>query len=180
MKNFIIIKTKNDSYKQIIDLFKQFLGNYIDVEENEYLIINHNYENNLDIENMLNSITLELMINMKAYLSTTSKIDLEKKLAINIIDELSFGVYDLKRALLEIKAFKYSEEALDLILKSTGVSVEFILEFLKYDLNVSKASKNMNYHRNTVIYKLDKLKAESGFDLRSFQDAYILYSLINK
>lgn len=180
MKNFIIIETKKEFYKQITDLFKQFLGNYIEVLEDDYLIINHNYENNLDIENMLNSITLELMTNMKAYLSTTNKMDLEKKLAINLMGKINSGIYDLKSALLEIKDNKYKEEALDLILKSTGITVDFILEFLKYDLNVSKASKNMYVHRNTMIYKLDKLKAESGFDLRSFKDAYILYNLINK
>ena len=180
MKNFIIIETKKDFYKQITDLFRQFLGNYIDVEEDKYLIINHDYDNNSDIENMLNSITLELMTNMKAYLSTTNKIDLEKKLAISIIEKLNSGIYDLKRALLEIKDYEYKEEALELILRSTGITVDFILEFLKYDLNVSKASKNMYVHRNTMIYKLDKLKAESGFDLRSFKDAYILYNLINK
>ncbi len=180
MKNFIIIETKKEFYKQITDLFKQFLGNYIEVLEDDYLIINHNYENNLDIENMLNSITLELMTNMKAYLSTTNKIDLEKKLAINLMGKINSGIYDLKSALLEVKDNKYKEEALDLILKSTGITVDFILEFLKYDLNVSKASKNMYVHRNTMIYKLDKLKAESGFDLRSFKDAYILYNLINK
>ena len=180
MKRFIIIKSNNESYKQIIDLFRQFLGNYIDVEENDYLIINHNNDNNLDIENMLNSITLGLMINLKAYISSTNKFEQEKKLATYFIDELNSGIYDLKRALLELKNFKYKEEALDIILKSTGVTVEFIEEFLKYDLNVSKASKNMYVHRNTMIYKLDKLKAESGFDLRSFKDAYILYNLINK
>lgn len=180
MNNFIIIKTNKEAYKQITDLFKQFLGNYINIEENDHLIINHNYENKLDIENMLNSIILELMINLKAYISSTNKFDEEKKLAIKIIDELNSGIYDLKSSLLEIKDFKYKEEALDVILKSSGVNTEFINEFLNYDLNVSKASKNMYVHRNTMIYKLDKLKAESGFDLRSFKDAYILYNLINK
>ncbi|MBO5542875.1 MAG: helix-turn-helix domain-containing protein, partial [Acholeplasmatales bacterium] len=41
------------------------------------------------------------------------------------------------------------------------------------------ASKSMFIHRNTMMYKLDKLKAESGFDLRNFKDACILYMLIS-
>ena len=180
MNRFLIIKTKPEAYKEIVDLLKQLFGNNINVLENDYLLIEHNYDNNLDIENMLNSIVLELMINMKAYLSSTNKIEEEKKLAINIIDDLTFGIFDFKRSLLEIKNFKYKEEALDIILKSTGVSADFVKEFLEYDLNVSKASKCMNYHRNTMIYKLDKLKSESGFDLRNFKDAYILFNLINK
>jgi DNA-binding PucR family transcriptional regulator len=36
----------------------------------------------------------------------------------------------------------------------------------------------MFIHRNTMIYKLNKLKANSQFDLTNFKDAYILYSLL--
>ena len=52
------------------------------------------------------------------------------------------------------------------------------LEFAKNNLNVSQASKAMFIHRNTMIYKLNKLKANSQFDLTNFNDAYILYSLL--
>ena len=66
-----------------------------------------------------------------------------------------------------------------MILDSTGVGEDFIIDFAKNDLNVSKASKAMYIHRNTMIYKLDKLKETSGFDLRCFLDAYILYNLLD-
>ena len=85
MNRFLIIKTKPEAYKEIVDLLKQLFGNNINVLENDYLLIEHNYNNNLDIENMLNSIVLELMINMKAYLSSTNKIEEEKKLAIILL-----------------------------------------------------------------------------------------------
>ena len=59
-----------------------------------------------------------------------------------------------------------------------------IIKYMKFimhkcgDLNVSKASKILYIHRNTMLYKLDKLKELSDFDLRCFLDAYIVYSLI--
>ena len=59
-----------------------------------------------------------------------------------------------------------------------GINETFILEFAKNNLNVSQASKAMFIHRNTMIYKLNKLKANSQFDLTNFNDAYILYSLL--
>ena len=66
-----------------------------------------------------------------------------------------------------------------MILESTGVGEDFIRDFAKNDLNVSKASKSMYIHRNTMIYKLDKLKEISDFDLRCFIDAHILFNLLD-
>jgi carbohydrate diacid regulator len=67
---------------------------------------------------------------------------------------------------------------LNYILAGSGINETFILEFAENDLNVSQASKAMFIHRNTMIYKLNKLKANSQFDLTNFKDAYILYSLL--
>ena len=61
--------------------------------------------------------------------------------------------------------------------RSSGIDYAFIRGFAENNLNVSQASKAMFIHRNTMNYKLDKLKELSGFDLRSFLDAYVLYQL---
>lgn len=50
--------------------------------------------------------------------------------------------------------------------------------FMNNSLNVSETSRNMYIHRNTLIYRLDKIEKESGLDLRSFNDA-VLLRLIN-
>lgn len=51
-------------------------------------------------------------------------------------------------------------------------------EFMNNSLNVSETSRSMYIHRNTLIYRLDKIEKESGLDLRSFNDA-VLLRLIN-
>jgi carbohydrate diacid regulator len=43
---------------------------------------------------------------------------------------------------------------------------------------MSKASKHLYVHRNTLIQRLDKLHQVTGFDVRVFQDAYLIYQLI--
>ncbi len=50
--------------------------------------------------------------------------------------------------------------------------------FMNNSLNVSETSRSMYLHRNTLIYRLDKIQKESGLNLRSFNDA-VLLRLIN-
>lgn len=44
-------------------------------------------------------------------------------------------------------------------------------EFMNNSLNISETSRNMYIHRNTLIYRLDKIEKDSGLNLREFNDA---------
>ncbi len=39
------------------------------------------------------------------------------------------------------------------------------------NLNISEASRQLYLHRNTLVYRLDKIQKSTGLDLRSFEDA---------
>ena len=45
--------------------------------------------------------------------------------------------------------------------------------FFKCGLNLSESAKELYIHRNTLIYRLDKIQKETGFDIRNFNDAVI-------
>ena len=183
---FIIIKKTFDDSKMLIDILKNLLGMNIKLDENDkFLIIYHNYSNDDDIVRVLNSLGDDLMINIIAYMSTPlyvsrSKDELNVILPIILDNQLPIGVYDIKSLLLEKPLINNKRQLLNFILESSGVDENFVREFALNNLNVSKASKATYIHRNTMIYKLDKLKDTSGFDLRLFLDAYILFSLIEK
>lgn len=55
-------------------------------------------------------------------------------------------------------------------------------EFLKNSLNISETSRSMYMHRNTLIYRLDKIENATGLNLRHFNDAVIfrLITILNK
>ncbi|MCL2351332.1 MAG: helix-turn-helix domain-containing protein [Firmicutes bacterium] len=46
-------------------------------------------------------------------------------------------------------------------------------KFFENDLNVSETSRELYIHRNTLVYRLDKLQKLTGLDLRKFDDAII-------
>ena len=46
-----------------------------------------------------------------------------------------------------------------------------IHKFFENSLNVSETSRQLFIHRNTLVYRLDKLQKMTGLDLRVFEDA---------
>lgn len=43
--------------------------------------------------------------------------------------------------------------------------------FLEYGMNVSETARNLYMHRNTLIYRLKKIRDETGLDIRNFNMA---------
>jgi carbohydrate diacid regulator len=48
-----------------------------------------------------------------------------------------------------------------------------VSKFFENNLNVSETSRQLYIHRNTLVYRLDKLQKMTGLDLRNFDDAII-------
>ncbi|MBE7092426.1 MAG: hypothetical protein E7365_04530 [Clostridiales bacterium] len=61
-------------------------------------------------------------------------------------------------------------------------TIEIAQEFFKHNLNISETAKFCYLHRNTLIYKLDKIQKETGFNMRNFNEAVALriYIAANK
>mgnify|MGYP002706506411 CR=1 FL=1 len=48
-----------------------------------------------------------------------------------------------------------------------------IQRFFENNLNVSETSRGLFVHRNTLVYRLEKIKKLTGLDLREFDDAIV-------
>lgn len=71
------------------------------------------------------------------------------------------------------------QDFLDSVLKRTEASLDaeimLTLEhFFALDCNVSETAKKLYIHRNTLLYRLDKFKQETGLDVRHFHDAVLV------
>lgn len=81
----------------------------------------------------------------------------------------------LLNAIPESNRSKYLEQSL----KRTDLFVEAEMlgtleTFFSLDCNVSETAKKLYIHRNTLLYRLDKLKQETGLDVRQFRDAVLV------
>ena len=82
-----------------------------------------------------------------------------------------------KEALADLK-----EKAYEIKRNLDDETIEIALEFFKNNLNISETAKRCYLHRNTLIYKLDKIQKDTGFNLRNFNEAVALkiYIAANK
>ncbi len=57
-----------------------------------------------------------------------------------------------------------------------------IQKFFENNLNGSETIRQLFVHRNTLVYRLDKVQKITGLDLRSFDDAVLfkLASMVRK
>ena len=46
-----------------------------------------------------------------------------------------------------------------------------INKFFENNLNVSETSRQLYVHRNTLVYRIEKLEKSTGLDIRVFDDA---------
>lgn len=91
--------------------------------------------------------------------------DNEKIVACNLADNIS--EYKQVYALKPVAQLLNNEE-----LTSTATL------FFENDLNISIASKCGFMHRNTLIYRLDKIEKQIGLDIRNFKDAVIFKNML--
>lgn len=57
--------------------------------------------------------------------------------------------------------------------------LETIRVFFRNDLNLSTTSRQLFIHRNTLVYRMEKIKKETGLDLRTFEDAAVFRMLMS-
>lgn len=92
-----------------------------------------------------------------------------------IISYYSLGiarlVYQLPRTLCEMflkEVFRHgSVDSLD------NETLFTIQKFFANNLNVSETSRKLFIHRNTLVYRLEKIKKLTGLDLRDFEDSVV-------
>ncbi|MFF2092668.1 PucR family transcriptional regulator [Paenibacillus sp. NPDC058174] len=81
----------------------------------------------------------------------------------------------LLNAIPEVQRSRYLEHSLKRSELFVEAEMLATLEaFFALDCNVSETAKKLYIHRNTLLYRLDKLKQETGLDVRQFRDAVLV------
>ena len=114
------------------------------------------------------------------------KIDLSNRLKKYIFIENNnrkyFDIYDL--ALYNLIDLAGNDKAYpilfdyNLIDKVDNLVLEAGIAFIENGFNISKTSNNIYLHRNTLIYRLEKIKDILGMDIKNFNEACIYYLIV--
>ena len=64
----------------------------------------------------------------------------------------------------------FKKESIDSLDDETLFTIQ---RFFENNLNVSETSRGLFVHRNTLVYRIEKIKKITGLDLRQFDDAIV-------
>lgn len=179
MKKYVLLKANKENYPYIIDVFRMLLGNSLQVEETDtFLKIEYQNAEDVEISATIESLESDLNALISSYQTSTSKPSKEISVVQDLFLEINYGHYQFKSLILNVKNKLTALEVFQFIVDGSGVTEDIILAMADCDLNVSKASVLLYMHRNTLLYKIERLISLSDFDLKSFNDLYILVQLL--
>ncbi|WP_026573845.1 CdaR family transcriptional regulator [Bacillus sp. UNC438CL73TsuS30] len=64
------------------------------------------------------------------------------------------------------------------LLPENEILLDTFYSFCNNDLNLSKTARELNIHRNTLIYRISRIQALTGLDITQFHNATKLYLLL--
>lgn len=62
----------------------------------------------------------------------------------------------------------FKKETLDSLDEESLITIK---TFFENNLNLSETSRKLYVHRNTLVYRFEKLEKKFGLDIRTFEDA---------
>lgn len=197
----IIIETENGKDSNVLELMRTYFGNnskdfITAVDENNVIVVKDlsDGDSNKEIDKAARSAESFLLK------EGMSGIRISYGTIVNEIKEVSRSYKEAKMALDVGKIFfyerdiiAYSELGIGRLIYQLPIplckmfikeifggkspddfdeeTLTTINKFFENSLNVSETSRQLFIHRNTLVYRLDKLQKSTGLDLRVFEDA---------
>lgn len=81
----------------------------------------------------------------------------------------------------DVKKIEYYLKGSSDVFKNVAQEKELLKtaeELLKCNLNISEASRRLYLHRNTLLYRLEKIKNYTGLDIKKFDEAMVFKTLM--
>ncbi|WP_026486017.1 PucR family transcriptional regulator [Caldanaerobius polysaccharolyticus] len=198
----VMIVKMSSSFEDVREMLKNMFPDetsevLIDIDTDKVLLVKSRDDSEDDIKkiamSILDTLVTELYEKVKIAIGGISKslYDLRKiykraetAMVLGEIFEDKNKVFDydqlgLKRLISQIP-IEIERAYLNEIFKDKNEFLEdkelyhTVLKFFESNLNISEASRNLYIHRNTLVYRLDKIQRLLGLDLRDFDDAVIL------
>lgn len=178
-------------------MFTTQAGDYVTaVDENNIILIKalENETNNAALEHVANTIvdttSAEAMINIRVSYGTVvkelkdiSRSYKEAKMAMEVgkifyaertvaaYHTLGIGrlIYQLPESLCKLFIEEIFGESMPAELDEETLNT--LNKFFENNLNVSETARQLYVHRNTLVYRIERIQESTGLNLRSFDDA---------
>lgn len=200
----ILIETKKDKESGTMEMLKNLFspqnGDFVTAVDEQNVIVIKQLEASQDYtdldnvsDTILGMLNTEIMINAKISYGTivtelkdVSKSYKEAKMALDVgkifyadKDVVAYNTLGIGRLIYQLpvnlcKMFIeeiFGENIPEELDEETLNTIDI---FLANSLNVSETARQLYVHRNTLLYRLEKLEKATGLDIRIFDDALTL------
>lgn len=158
-KNYIVILGNFDEILDHARGIKELIFSNLYVKPYiSYSYLSEGIENLKEIfENSVMCINLGKKYGLKSTIYNSESL-LFEKIVYNINDNMKKEIFN-----------KFNDK----LIKFDNEMINTIQELMNCGLNISEAAKKLYIHRNTLIYRLDKIQKDTGYDIRDFKQATI-------
>lgn len=189
-KKFISIIFKNTPKDYLVDMFVDFLkgllGNYISYQYTDnFLTVIFDCDAKVDFEEIINGLNNDFYITTSlfesgiiyeeisideyiSHIKSCSKSILDSNLIY--VDEKILVKLNLDSEVVERNIFKSFYNDFEML--------EVVKKYLDCNMNISQAANSLYMHRNTVMNKIDKFIDVTGYDIKKFRNAFIIYKYL--
>ncbi len=177
-----LLRTSNEL---VIDFIKGLLGSDIKYTINEQnIVVYFRNEEEVDFKAISYMMINDFSLDLTLYESTV--VESIKEDYINHIIN-SFEKIDIATNYINEKQFIVNQSITHLEIIKKNVLKEYFYDsemlniikvYLENNLNTSLAATKLYLHRNTLINKIDKFINITGYDVKTFKDAFVVYQLL--
>ncbi len=199
---FAILYDENQSvdvYEMVNELFSENNKNFVLDMDNNIVVIVHEFEKELTSQELekiahqyADTIMSEAMVNVRVGIGSVAdnlkdiaKSYKEARISLEVgkvfdedkyiisYDNLGIArlIYQLPTTLCELFLSEvFKKGTLDSLDSETLLTIQ---KFFENNLNVSETSRQLFIHRNTLVYRLDKVRKITELDLRNFEHAIV-------
>ncbi len=190
MNRYLYIESKQNIKSDeslMISLFSEFIHILRVDSQDKAIILHHQVDTDISFHDVILNIMSDTLTDLRIYESYVFEHEEDKDRHISwcktILGSIPFNkfAYLNDKIILSYLLPKIDAETKSFMLRKfekDQLMLETIKTYLESNQNMILASKRLYVHRNTLIQRLDKFHQTTGFDVRLFQDAFLIYQLI--
>ncbi len=183
-KKLLIIDIKDE---RILEMLDDMLDNIEVIVFNNKMFIYYDEELDIELKRIHEALSYDFGIKFKMF--ACEIINIKDSVFLYFLWNEYFkkkinDLYSINDLVLEINKRNYKlikilkKVLLDKILIDQQL-ISLIKSIIENNLNVSKSASALYMHRNTVNYKIEYIRKNTGFNIQKFKDALSLYILLD-
>jgi len=190
MYRYLIIESKKDiknDESMIVSLFSEFIDFTKKEKVQNAIYLFYAHETDISFLDVILNIMSDTLSDLRIFVSFGFDSERELNTHLEYVKTKVKPIPFNKYVYLDDKIIiKESLNNIDEAIRShilhkyanDQVMLATIKVYLDSNQNTIAASKKLYIHRNTLLQRLDKFYQVTGFDLRVFLDAYLIYHLL--